>query len=159
MVFVVLFLPGEIYSQYILSHCWTCGLLIDVFFLYLCCDSINVLMVLLPAHYYIELNEIEMFWKFKSNIHYMGLKFIIALNWTFIGFSIYDNVYWAVCVPVCRRSLLTQYFFWGAEFGGVKILRNVITLLPKSTRHDISEDESTLGIFLIITVLLNLALN
>jgi hypothetical protein len=54
---------------------------------------------------------------------------------------------------------VTQYFFWDAEFGGVKILRNVITLLPKSTRHDIPENGSMLGIFLIITVLLNLALN
>jgi hypothetical protein len=43
--------------------------------------------------------------------------------------------------------------------GGVTILRNVITLLPKSIKHDIPEDGSMLGIFLIVTVLLNLALN
>jgi hypothetical protein len=39
-------------------------------------------MAILPAHYYIELNysQIELIWKFKSNIHYMELKFTIVLN-------------------------------------------------------------------------------
>lgn len=154
-------LPGVICSQYVLSKCWTCGLLGDVFFLYLCCASIIVLMAILPAHYYIELNysQIELIWKFKSNIHYMELKFTIVLNWTFTGFSVYDNMYWTVPVPMCRRSVLTPSFFWDAEFGGLTILRIVMTLLPKGTRHDNPEDGSTLGIFLIITVFPNLALN
>jgi hypothetical protein len=141
-------LPCVIYSQCIFSSCWTCGLLSDIFFLYLCCACIIVLKALLPAHYYVELNLFDLDWKFKSNTHCMELL-ITTLNWTFTGFSIYYNMYWAVCVTMCW-SVLTKSFFWDVEFGDVTILRNVINLLQNSTRHYISEDGTTHGTFFII---------